>query len=356
MSYIPQVLCNELKEKVLFLLSELQRFQKRIVKTNPLKLSKQRRYAFGMNEIRKYTPRAKAVIVATDIERKVFENDVLPIIKLCYSYNVPVVYCGTRKELGKMINGSISVICILSFEGCYQLSQQILEETKKLKLKYEDDFIVNGDLFRACLYGFQCFDRMISNLEIRDSQGFTPLLKACVFGHFNIIRHLLSLNANPDSLNYRQESAIFLLCRIGDADCLSIVLKTCTNLNTPDFLGQSPIQLTIKLDHPKCLNLLLEHLKIDQNLKKFAILHAQRACWQVFLKRGIVFDAADLHLAIKYKKYESVATILKDCQKRDKLEILLEKDSEGDDALSLSVKSQVKSFEKRILKVLKRNK
>jgi ankyrin repeat protein len=72
-------------------------------------------------------------------------------------------------------------------------------------------------LHKACLDGNVDIVRMLlekgSPLDGRDDQGFTPLLAAASQRHFEIVKMLLELGANPSLSNESQSSLLHYLIR-----------------------------------------------------------------------------------------------------------------------------------------------
>jgi len=122
----------------------------------PLKYK--RRLAIGFKEVSKslksFLPEkiAKLVILAVDIRKNPLvdgtDNMVRDILAQCSKKKVPVVYCGTRKEVGITIYGKtltrptkVSAVGIVDFMGFEEQFRGILDDLDEKRIDFKEKYV-----------------------------------------------------------------------------------------------------------------------------------------------------------------------------------------------------------------------
>ena len=125
--YVTQNLDIELDQIVSSMLRTLFKFQEKARLVDPLKAKQSRRIVLGLREVFRgvRTKRAKAVIVATDIEESPtdggLDSRVRGIIGMAEEHDIPVIYSLTRRRLGKALKKvKTSCIAIQSGDGAWE--------------------------------------------------------------------------------------------------------------------------------------------------------------------------------------------------------------------------------------------
>jgi len=89
-----------------------------------------------------------------------------------------------------------------------------------------------------------------ADIEIRDPQGMTTLLRAARFGtHAGVMKALLEAGASADAADKRGNGLLHCVAmnrKPGGLERLQVALSVTTDLNTPNQTGRTPLELALK--------------------------------------------------------------------------------------------------------------
>ncbi len=143
-------------------------------------------------------------------------------------------------------------------------------------------------LHKACLDGNGEIVTLLlqkgSPLDGRDDQGFTPLLAAASQRHFEIVKNLLEMGANPSLSNESQSSLLHYLIRteppltFAQRDMLKYCLVSGSDVNCRNKFGETPLHQACMRKHVEmCVFLLDSGAKVDMT-NKFGETALHKAC------------------------------------------------------------------------------
>ncbi|XP_033097859.1 E3 ubiquitin-protein ligase MIB2-like [Anneissia japonica] len=117
-----------------------------------------------------------------------------------------------------------------------------------------------------------------ADLNLRDSDGDSALLCAAHGNKPEVIRYLLSCGANPNLVNNRLQTGIYIAAGKGYHECVAVFLleQFQCNPNMQDADGDTPLHMAINKDYEKTQELLINSPKIDftiSNFRGFNALH-----------------------------------------------------------------------------------
>ncbi len=178
------------------------------------------------------------------------------------------------------------------------------------------------------------------NLRSDDYFGGTALFYAAQDGEIDVVQQLLAKGADTNLRNADGETAIFSAAKLGQTDCLEVMLeKKETKVNTTNNHGSTAIVNAIMNRKLDCVKVLLKH-GLDMNLCRRsiifnedfkwslnALMHAIRegytSCMEYLLLEGadpFLTNHAELNsfeFAIKQEKPECLKILLTHCSNND---------------------------------------
>ena len=84
-------------------------------------------------------------------------------------------------------------------------------------------------LFHACKIGFLKNDTLIKNkndINIKDKYGRTPLMYACYYGYFNIVKQLIKNGADVNVNDYENDTPLHIaLCVHSRSGIVKLLIK-----------------------------------------------------------------------------------------------------------------------------------
>ncbi|MBL6664949.1 MAG: ankyrin repeat domain-containing protein [Rickettsiales bacterium] len=121
-----------------------------------------------------------------------------------------------------------------------------------------------------------------ANLDIKDNEGWTPLMRAVVAGNIQVVSYLLDKNANAAIVNYSSESVIYHAASVSCHDCLKLLLEKYdfvanmglkllkTQINASYEVARNKEDMAVQNMLTEYLNLITSNdSKQDENDKKF---------------------------------------------------------------------------------------
>ena len=129
-------------------------------------------------------------------------------------------------------------------EDIYEPSEQnvdeeLIEEEGAQETKERD--YEEEDLFNAILENnLNSVNKLIQffpNLNFQNSQGFTPLMYACFYGHEKIVNALIMAGANVDARNCDGHTALMTASDYGDINIVNALIAASTNFNAQNDTG-----------------------------------------------------------------------------------------------------------------------
>eukprot|EP01112_Ceratiomyxa_fruticulosa_P002612 TRINITY_DN1275_c0_g1_i2.p1 TRINITY_DN1275_c0_g1~~TRINITY_DN1275_c0_g1_i2.p1 ORF type:complete len:292 (+),score=59.45 TRINITY_DN1275_c0_g1_i2:285-1160(+) len=158
-----------------------------------------------------------------------------------------------------------------------------------------------------------------------DVDGFTPLYYACQLGSLEIVRLLLDYGANIEQAVFPDLSTpLMVAVNDGHLEVFKELLKRGANINKTNTNDATPLDLAIKFKHTVIINELLNHPKLDINVKAKwgTFLITALRCEDVktamkLIEKGINVELTDasgctaLHWAAYNNQLEVVRALLK---------------------------------------------
>lgn len=81
----------------------------------------------------------------------------------------------------------------------------------------------------------------VFDIDCEDSQTLTPLMKASIKGHLEIVKMLLKFGANPRKKNKRSESSLALACMQENAAIVERLIIAKADVNETDVRKRTPL-------------------------------------------------------------------------------------------------------------------
>lgn len=102
-----------------------------------------------------------------------------------------------------------------------------------------------------------------ADINIKDSYGDTPLIKACsslegVLGIIDMVRFLISNNGDVRLANFKGRSALAVAIRNISLDCIELLLKVGADIDSKDVDGETPLMKACQRSGPKLSWFLIE--------------------------------------------------------------------------------------------------
>jgi len=85
------------------------------------------------------------------------------------------------------------------------------------------------------------------------------LIGACKFGRLGVVKSLLALDADPNSVHPEQGGALFDACANGHAKVVDVLIQAGANTNLQDALGRTPMNAVAEAGNPAVMKMLLDH-------------------------------------------------------------------------------------------------
>ena len=140
-----------------------------------------------------------------------------------------------------------------------------------------------GKMFEACKNGETKVVQLLlercnseeSGLHIRDDNGRTTLMIACIIGDKDVVQSLLDnseINIDLNARNHWEETALMVACKIGNRDVVQLLLdnqERNIDLNAKNWLGWTAFMIACLHGHKDVVKLLLDNSErnIDFNAR-----------------------------------------------------------------------------------------
>ena len=191
-------------------------------------------------------------------------------------------------------------------------------------------------------------ERCISNQDIPDVYGDTPLFNACRSGNISVVQQLLvGKYCNSLYVNTRtQETPVHIACRMGRLDIVQVLLDGhgC-QVNQQNLFGETLLHLACKTDATEIVNFLIQNNYCDPNIKSqlgesplfIACKRKQITTVQCFSNSTCNFNQTDanrntlLHIACLRNALDIVKLLVHHCS-------IDAKNSDGDTPLHVACK------------------
>ncbi|KAF6734997.1 Ankyrin repeat family A protein 2 [Oryzias melastigma] len=95
-------------------------------------------------------------------------------------------------------------------------------------------------------------------INLKDEEGFTPLMWAAAHGQIAVVEFLLQNGADPHLLAKGRESALSLACSKGYTDIVKMLIDCGVDVNEYDWNGGTPLLYAVHGNHVRCVEILLE--------------------------------------------------------------------------------------------------
>ncbi|KAI0222792.1 hypothetical protein LSAT2_025956 [Lamellibrachia satsuma] len=98
-----------------------------------------------------------------------------------------------------------------------------------------------------------------SSFDDRDDRGLTPLMWACEYGQYHMVRFLLESGADFNVAGLKGETSLMQACSAGNHQVATLLLERGCNVNAVDCNGNTALLFAISGSQPRCTELLLQH-------------------------------------------------------------------------------------------------
>ncbi len=97
-----------------------------------------------------------------------------------------------------------------------------------------------------------------TDLEARDNQGFTPLIRAAQNGHLPVLSALMTRRADPNAKSHQGWSALYLAAKAGHTRIAKILLARGADPNARCDCSSTPLHQGVRSGNERVVALLLE--------------------------------------------------------------------------------------------------
>ena len=91
------------------------------------------------------------------------------------------------------------------------------------------------------------------NIEETNSDGWTPLLYACINGYKSIVDFLIKNKANINATDKMNRSALHWACRFNNVNLVKLLLSYEIRIDTHDTKNLSALDIARKYDKTECI-------------------------------------------------------------------------------------------------------
>lgn len=138
-------------------------------------------------------------------------------------------------------------------------------------LERKIDMKLEKRLLNACLYGdvekvAQCLEA-VTDVNIQNEYGNTPLHFACVAKNTEIVKMLLRANADVNISNNKGVTPLHIACGDGSYDIVKLLCERNINMNDKTYCGATSLHMAASGGHSEVVKLLLEKEGIDLDIQ-----------------------------------------------------------------------------------------
>ncbi|EDS27989.1 ion channel nompc [Culex quinquefasciatus] len=181
------------------------------------------------------------------------------------------------------------------------------------------------------------------NLEYRDHFGHKPLELACYYGHFEMVKALLSRGVKPaDFYSRKQNTILHYAAEHGSVEIVQYLNVRCARIDVENNLGETPLFLAVRNNHLAVAELLLKTGANISHKDHYSahILHAAAKSGNVNMVKLILDSASKQHLDI------ALFIECSDDAKRTPLHVAVQCDFQDVVAFLVSSKANVNAIDK----------
>ncbi len=136
------------------------------------------------------------------------------------------------------------------------------------------------------------------DLSIKNADGHTPLYKACSLGRENMVSLFLeSQKFDIMETDLKEETVFMALVRSRNLSLLNRLEVNDTIVNTPNYIGETPLHIASKAGDLQVISYLLEHHAFVNAKNKtgetplfYAVMTQNRDVISILMKAGAVLD------------------------------------------------------------------
>ena len=169
------------------------------------------------------------------------------------------------------INGSVredryffTVLHVACRDGSKDLVKFLLRHNADVDLKTADGCATHHLLYRSPTTEELSLCNEADNRGATDG-GQTPLYLACLEGHTDSVRLLLSHRADVNIQSTREDTALHVACYKGHTDIVRALLSHNAAVNMKDAAGHTPLYVACETGHTETVRLLLQRDDTDVN-------------------------------------------------------------------------------------------
>ncbi len=247
---------DELEGCLRSFISKLNSFQVRAFQKKPLKAKRQRRLVYGLREILKNIERIKVVIAAKDLDEDFSTSDYWIRMKdKCNLNGISIIFGLGKKEISLAVAENprihISIVGVLSLDGCYETFQSIKEIHAILEASWieQKKLVKNIDCI-AAHYGHISLLKSTSCDGFMSDTGDTPIHIAASVGYLSIVKQLIISSESVMEKNYSLQYPTHLAAKSQHRDIFSyfegIYGKNHIYMCSKDAAGLSPQEYLIQ--------------------------------------------------------------------------------------------------------------
>lgn len=151
-----------------------------------------------------------------------------------------------------------------AYYGCTKNIQYLIKHYPVKDIMFQGDSILHWSINSGNVETVKLVFSIISNLNVQNEDGMTPIYNACAEGELAIAKLLLSKNADINIPSYSGCTPLGIAICYGHTEIVALLLKYHANLETRDLEGMTPLLYSIKYNKIDIFELLLKNgAKID---------------------------------------------------------------------------------------------
>lgn len=191
----------------------------------------------------------------------------LPVVKYLVENTEPVI------DVNKLSNSNVNSVWLAAGEGHLEILKYLLKHGGNPNILRSDGISplhtasVSGrtDIINLLLTSELIIPPM--DVNVKDSEGLTPLMNACENGTIPIIKQLLSFNADVNTLSNNGFTALIVASASGFVDTVDVLLNSGATVDLMHTSGVTALMYAASSGHLKVVEKLVNEGKADIELR-----------------------------------------------------------------------------------------